>query len=260
MRAKFLHPLASSAFFWAYFFSLAYILINKPQNGAYKGTFFFISFSSCWILISDPLVPEVDFFCIMAGAGEAVDEHGNLKDARDIVWYHDRDDAVPIASGSNLRMSKFLWSLWLFWYLLFLMPGTTSGRARNTARMTEILEAEALSSDTNNNKRRRRKRKGKTKETGIDSEDAQYADSSSDSGTSSDEDDKSDEVEISNKEVSLIPPITYSNLTWLFAARRITPLKNYSCWTEAVIDSRWQETETTQKTSAKDCGGCRARG
>ena len=80
------------------------------------------------------------------------------------------------------------------------MPGTTSRRARNTARMTEILEAEALSSDTEN-KRKRRKQKGKPRETVIDFEDAQYTDSSSDSGTSSDEVDKSDEVEISNREV-----------------------------------------------------------
>ena len=35
------------------------------------------------------------------GTGEAVDENGNLKDADKIVWYHDKDDAVPIASGSN---------------------------------------------------------------------------------------------------------------------------------------------------------------
>ena len=88
------------------------------------------------------------------------------------------------------------------------MPGTASGRARNTARMTEILEAEALSSDTEN-KKRRCKRKGKTKET-IDFEvdDAEYADSSSESGTSLDEGNKSDEVEISNKEVNLIPQRT----------------------------------------------------
>jgi hypothetical protein len=33
------------------------------------------------------------------------------------------------------------------------MPGTTLGRARNTTRMTEILEAEALSSDTENKKK-----------------------------------------------------------------------------------------------------------
>ena len=48
----------------------------------------------------------------MAGlAGEAVDEHGNLKDANDIVWYNDKDDAVPIASGSNLCVFDSLLSL-----------------------------------------------------------------------------------------------------------------------------------------------------
>ena len=82
------------------------------------------------------------------------------------------------------------------------MPGTASGRARNTARMTEILQAEALSSDAEN-KKTWHKRKAKTKETVIDFElDAEYADSTSESGTLLDEGDKSDEVEISNKEVS----------------------------------------------------------
>ena len=89
------------------------------------------------------------------------------------------------------------------------MPGTTSGRARNTARMTEILQAEALPSDAEahssdvENKKTRRKQKAKTKETIINVElDAEYTDSTSESGTSVDEGDKSDEVEISNKEVS----------------------------------------------------------
>jgi hypothetical protein len=36
-----------------------------------------------------------------AGAGEAVDANGNLKDAEDMVWYNDKDDTVPIPSGSN---------------------------------------------------------------------------------------------------------------------------------------------------------------
>jgi hypothetical protein len=86
---------------------------------------------------------------------------------------------------------------------LFLLLGTTSGRARNTARMTEILQAEAHSSDAEN-KKKRRKRKGKTKEIVIECEvDPEYADSSSESGTSLDEGDRSDEVEISNKEVSI---------------------------------------------------------
>jgi hypothetical protein len=41
------------------------------------------------------------------GAGEAVDENGKLKDARDIVWYHDKDDTVPIPSGSRTFSSQF---------------------------------------------------------------------------------------------------------------------------------------------------------
>ena len=46
-----------------------------------------------------------------AGSGEAVDENGQLKDARDIVWYHDKDDTVPIASGSRTFSSQFFASL-----------------------------------------------------------------------------------------------------------------------------------------------------
>ena len=41
------------------------------------------------------------------GAGEAVDENGKLKDAKDIMWYHNKDDVVPIASGSHMFVSKF---------------------------------------------------------------------------------------------------------------------------------------------------------
>lgn len=44
--------------------------------------------------------------CTPLGAGEAVDENGKLKDARDIMWYHDKDDTVPIASGSRTFISK----------------------------------------------------------------------------------------------------------------------------------------------------------
>ena len=49
---------------------------------------------------------------IPVGAGEAVDETGKLKDARDITWYYDKDDTVPIASGS--RMFNSLIFLCLF--------------------------------------------------------------------------------------------------------------------------------------------------
>ena len=50
--------------------------------------------------------------CTPLGAGEAVDENGKLKDARDIVWYHNKDNTVPIASGSHTFISKFF--CWLF--------------------------------------------------------------------------------------------------------------------------------------------------
>ena len=42
----------------------------------------------------------------LVGTGEAVDENGQLKDARDIVWYNDKDDTVPIASGSRTFSSQ----------------------------------------------------------------------------------------------------------------------------------------------------------
>jgi hypothetical protein len=45
--------------------------------------------------------------CTPLGAGEAVDENGQLKDASDIVWYHDKEDTVPIASGSRTFGSQF---------------------------------------------------------------------------------------------------------------------------------------------------------
>ncbi|KAF8812634.1 hypothetical protein BYT27DRAFT_7086466 [Phlegmacium glaucopus] len=93
--------------------------------------------------------PLTHFFirCMMlggSGAGEALDKNGSLKDAKDIVWYHDVDDA-----------------------------------------------------------KKRRKRKSKAKEMVIDLEgDTEYANSSSESGSSSDEGDESNVVEISNKELA----------------------------------------------------------
>jgi len=47
----------------------------------------------------------------LVGAGEAVDENRQLKDASDIVWYNDKDDTVPIASGSRTFSSQFAASL-----------------------------------------------------------------------------------------------------------------------------------------------------
>jgi len=40
-------------------------------------------------------------------AREAVNENGKLKNARDIMWYHNKNDTVPIASGSHTFISKF---------------------------------------------------------------------------------------------------------------------------------------------------------
>jgi hypothetical protein len=49
--------------------------------------------------------------CMLVGTREAVDENRQLKDAGDIVWYHDKDDTVPIASGSRMFSSQFAASL-----------------------------------------------------------------------------------------------------------------------------------------------------
>jgi hypothetical protein len=41
--------------------------------------------------------------------GEALNSDGTLKDPKDIVWYHDKDDTAPISSGSHApRMFFFL--------------------------------------------------------------------------------------------------------------------------------------------------------
>jgi len=59
--------------------------------------------------ISCPLLGE-------SGPREAVGKDGKLKDAKDITWYHDKDDTVHC------------------W---------TTGRPRNTAQMNEILNQTA---------------------------------------------------------------------------------------------------------------------
>ena len=84
------------------------------------------------------------------------------------------------------------------------MPGTTSGRSRNTVCMTKILEAEAQKSDTDNQKKwhtGKQKNKANLKETNFNLEDDAEFVGSYDSGSLSDESDE--EIEISNKEVIL---------------------------------------------------------
>jgi hypothetical protein len=44
---------------------------------------------------------------VLALAGEAVDENGQLKDAADMDWFNDPGDTVPIASGSRM-FSQFI--------------------------------------------------------------------------------------------------------------------------------------------------------
>lgn len=39
--------------------------------------------------------------------GEAVDENGQLKDAADMVWFNDKDDTMPISSGTRMFLSNF---------------------------------------------------------------------------------------------------------------------------------------------------------
>ena len=115
--------------------------------------------------------------------GDALNADGTLKDASEITWYNDKDDVIPIASGSNPRISH--------------------GRMRNSARMAEIIEAEAQTSDTDKKKRRRKvKGKAKAKGTIVESDDdAEFLGSSSEDSSSSDEGDQSDDKRISNKEV-----------------------------------------------------------
>ncbi|KAG6823237.1 hypothetical protein H0H92_010903, partial [Tricholoma furcatifolium] len=117
----------------------------------------------------------------------ALDENGNLKDAADIVWYHDKDTETPIASsGSN--------------------PLGRGHRTHNTARMADILDAEQDSDTGGGNSKprqshkRRRKAKRKPKiNNDTDIEDASYTASSSEE--SSDELD-SDVMEITNAELA----------------------------------------------------------
>ena len=134
--------------------------------------------------------------------GDALNADGTLKDARDMVWYNDKDDMTPIASGSNppcMFSSSFI-----LYFSLIPLPGTSSGRTRNSTRMAEIIEAEAQNSD---------KAKSKAKGGNPNSEDdAAYTGSSSEGSSSPDEDDESDEFEISNKEVIQKLPI-YDHLS-----------------------------------------------
>ena len=116
-----------------------------------------------------------------------------MKDASEITWYNDKDDTTPIASGSNPRMFH--------------------GRMRNSARMAEIIEAEAQTSDTDK-KKRRRKVKGKAKAKGTIAEsedDAEFLGSSSEDSSSLDEGDESDK-QISNKEVLSTLSVVYGRV------------------------------------------------
>ena len=87
--------------------------------------------------------------------------------------------------------------------------------------MGEIIEAEAQNSDMDR-KKRRRKLKGKSKAKGPTPEsedDAEFLGSSSEGSTSSDEGDKSDEVQISNKEVIPTLSMVYGYLIFFYSLR-----------------------------------------
>ena len=85
------------------------------------------------------------------------------------------------------------------------MLGTTRW-SRNNTHMTEILDAEARTSDSERKKKRRKRTaKGKAKEVDSDLEgDPEYLGSSSESSSATDVGGETDDIEISNIEVSPI--------------------------------------------------------
>ena len=111
--------------------------------------------------------------------------------------------------------------------------------------MTEILEAEAQTSDVETWKKRRRwpNIKGKEKEVELDEGNVEYVGSSSGESSS---DDNDNDVEISNVEVSLnnkfIPNI-WSKLI-LLPARQLAAIKNSSSWPETSIKGHSKKVET----------------
>ena len=151
--------------------------------------------------------------------GDALNANGTLKDASEITWYNDKDDATPITSGSN--------------------PHMFHGQMCNSTPMAEIIEAKAQTCDTDK-KKRQCKVKGKVKAKGTiaESEDAaKFLGSSSEDSSSSDEGDESDK-RISNKEVLSTLWVVYSHVVIFFTACRLASVENHSCWQETIIKSK----------------------
>ena len=98
---------------------------------------------------------------------------------------------------------------------------------RNSARMAEIIEAEAQTSDTDKKKRRRKvKGKAKAKGTIVESDDdAEFLGSSSEDSSSSDEGDQSDDKRISNKEVLSTLSVVHGCLVIFFQLADSLPSK-----------------------------------
>lgn len=120
--------------------------------------------------------------------------------------------------------------------------------------MNEILEAEAQTFDGEKKKKRCRQTvKGKDKEVDLNLEDdAEYVGSSSESVSSSDEGNKSDEVEISNAEVSKFSNFLSNQLSHLsfITASRFPAIENHSYQPEANKES-WKEVQETKKVAAQ---------
>ena len=121
--------------------------------------------------------------------------------------------------------------------------------------MAKIIEAEAQTSDTDR-KKQWCKLKGKSKAKGItprSEDDAEFLESSSEGSSSSDEGDKSDEIQISNKEVIPTLLTVYGRLIF-FTACRLTSIENHSCQQEMIIESEWQKETMPQKMPMPDSG------
>lgn len=142
------------------------------------------------------------------------------------------------------------------------MLGTT-GRSRNTSRMNEILEAEGQSESSDGEpKKKRRKRTAKGKGKVVDSDlegDPEYLGSSSESGSVTDVDGETEDIEISNIEVSGLSRSFINSavaLSLLIIAGQLFAIKNHPYRPEAIFKGSWKAACTSQKASASSRGRC----
>ncbi|KAG6887686.1 hypothetical protein C0992_011216 [Termitomyces sp. T32_za158] len=139
----------------------------------------------------------------------ALNYDGTLKDASKITWYEDKDNEVPITSGSVQTGT-----------VLFHSSSTCVenfdilGRGQhtcNTARMEAILQAEQDSDDTVPKPRKRKSKQAQKTQGNHDSDSNDSPFTVSEIDTSSDEDDLADAMEITNEELAdLLPSKTVS--------------------------------------------------